>query len=129
MIHDRNRSIGYQPLFPPRPIAIVGRQVETVEIFQFQRRLFPDEGVESDSETPVMQMAERMAPDAVRMSSAPAAFANAVYKGDNNSIVGNRRTLWSEETSADLQSAVRVTSRVSTPMIGRLFRPDLLPVN
>lgn len=70
MIYDRNRPIDCHPLSPPRPIAIVARQ--PVEIFQFQRRLFPDEGVESDSETPVMQMAERMAPDAVRMSSAPA---------------------------------------------------------
>lgn len=53
MIYDRNRAIDCHPLSPPRPIAIVARQrVETVEIFQFQRRLFPDEGVESDSETP-----------------------------------------------------------------------------
>lgn len=88
MIYDRNRPIDCHPLSPPRPIAIVARQpVETVEIFQFQRRLFPDEGVESDSETPVMQMAERMAPDAVRMSSAPAEnrFRKHSLKWDSNS--------------------------------------------
>lgn len=85
-----------------------------------------------------MQMAERMASDAVRMSSAPPEnrFRKHSLKWDSNSIVrctlrvvGNRCTLWTTETSADSELAVRVTSRVSTPMIGRLFRPDLLPVN